>query len=57
MWKVKAKVIPIVIGALGTVHKRLSGYLDALDLNTQIGQLQKSVLLGMASILRKVFEV
>ena len=31
LWKVKAKVIPIVIGVLGTIPKGLNGYLKELQ--------------------------
>ena len=54
MWKVKAKVIPVVIGALGTVPKRLVGSLKEIGVSTRVELIQKSVLLGTARILRKV---
>ena len=36
LWKVKTKVIPAVIGVLGTVPKRLSGYLREMDISTKV---------------------
>jgi len=30
LWKVKTKVVPIVIGVLGTVTKSLNGYLTEI---------------------------
>ena len=57
LWKVKTKVVPIVIGALGTVTKRLNGYLTEIGVSTKIQLIQKSTLLGTARILRKVLEI
>ena len=57
LWKVKAKVIPIVLGALGTVTRNLSNYIKEIGVNTQIKLIQKSVLLGTARVLRKVLEI
>ena len=57
LWKVKTKVVPIVIGALGTVTKSFNGYLTEIGVSTKIHLLQKSTLLGTARILRKVLEI
>ena len=57
LWKVKAKVIPIVLGALGTVTRNLSNYIKEIGVKTQIKLIQKSVLLGTARVLRKIIEV
>ena len=57
LWKVKAKVIPIVLGALGTVTRNLSNYIKEIGVKTQIKLIQKSVLLGTARVLRKVLEI
>ena len=57
LWKVKAKVVPIVVGALGTVSKSLTGYLKEIKVSTKIQVIQKSALLGTARILRKVLEI
>ena len=57
LWKVKAKVIPIVLGALGTVTRSLSNYIKEIGVKTQIKLIQKSVLLGTARVLRKVLEI
>ena len=54
IWKVKTQVIPVVIGALGTMPKTLVHWLDILGIKTQISELQKSAVLGTARILRKV---
>ena len=54
MWKVKTKVVPIVLGALGTVPLRLKGNLKDIGVDTSITSIQKSAMLGSARILRKV---
>ena len=53
----KVEVIPIVIGALGSIPKKLTHFLEQLDIRTDMRVLQKSALLGTAHILRKVLSV
>ena len=51
LWKMKsAKVVPVVIGELGTVPKRLKDYLRNKCWN-RLGALQRTVLLGSTRIL------
>ena len=57
MWEVKTKVVPIVLGALGTLPLRLKGNLKGIGVDTSITLIQKSALLGSARILRKVLEM
>ena len=57
LWKGKAKVVPIVVGALGTVSRSLNGYLNETGVSTKIQVIQMSALLGTARILRKVLEI
>ena len=54
LWNVKAKVVPIVVGALGAVTPNLSKHLDAIGVTTRIELLQKAALLGPARLLRRV---
>ena len=56
LWNVKAKVVPIVVGALGAVTPNLSKYLDVIGVTTRIELLQKAALLGTARLLRRVLE-
>ena len=49
-------VVPVVVGALGAVSKRLDTWLDKLGITIDTGSLQKTALLGTARILRKVLE-
>lgn len=57
LWNLKVKVIPIVVGALGSVTERLTEYLSEMGVTTRVELIQKSALLGSARILRKVLEV
>ena len=49
-------MVPIVVGALGTVPKRFPSYLALLDIDPSLELLQKSAILETARILRKVLE-
>ena len=50
----KVTVIPIVIGALGSISKRAKTWYDKLGVPEFIGSVQLSVILGTAHLLRKV---
>ena len=49
--------MPVVVGALGSVSKKLAGHLEQLGIKNRTRTMQKSALLGSAHILRKVLEV
>ena len=53
LWKVKTKVVPIVIGALGAISDRLISYLAEIGAELSFETIQKTALLGTAQILRK----
>ena len=58
IWKMrKVEVIPVVIGALGTVTKHFEKWIEKLDLDLTIEALQKACLLGTARIIRKVLDM
>ena len=57
IWKSRTKVVPVVVGALGSVSKKLAGKLKQLGIKDQTRTMQKSALLGSAHILRKVLNV
>ena len=57
MWGMRTQVIPVVMGALGTVPKRLEKYLESLGVRTPIELIQRTALLGTARILRQVIEI
>jgi hypothetical protein len=54
MWNVKIKVIPVVIGATGTISKSFKKYVSNIPRNHEVKKLQKTAILGTAHILRKV---
>ena len=54
MWKVKTRVIPVIIGATGTISKSFRKYMSNIPGNHEVKELQKTAILGTAHILRKV---
>jgi hypothetical protein len=54
MWNVKTRVIPVIIGATGTISKSFRKYLSTVPENHDVRELQKTAILGTAHILRKV---
>jgi hypothetical protein len=54
MWNVKTKVIPVIIGATGTISKSFRKYMSNLPGNHEVKELQKTATLGTAHILRKM---
>jgi len=54
MWNVKAKVIPVIIGATGTISRSFRKYVSNIPGKHEVKALQKTVILGTAQILRKV---
>ena len=57
LWGIRhLEVVPVVVGALGVVSKRLDAWLEKLGVTIRMGLLQKTALLGTARILRKVLD-
>jgi hypothetical protein len=54
MWNVKTNVIPVIIGATGTISKSFRKYLSNITGKHEIKELQKTETLGTAHILWKV---
>ena len=53
MYKVQTQIVPIVVGALGTVPLWLPGYVKQLDIpDNVIGGMQVSAMLGTVRILK-----
>jgi hypothetical protein len=50
MWNVKARVIPVIIGATGTISKLFRKYVSSIPGNHEIRELQKTATLGTATI-------
>ena len=57
IWNVTVKIIPLVVGSLGAIRKQFRNRLKQIGITAGIAQVQKTVLLGMATTLRKVLEI
>ena len=57
LWQVKVKVVPVVVGALGTIPMALEKHLKEIGTSVRVELLQKAALLGTARILRKTLEI
>ena len=51
------KIIPLVVGSLGAIPNQFGKRLKEIGIKAEIGQVQKTVLLGTTRILRKVLEI
>jgi len=54
MWNVKTQVIPVIIGATGTISKSFRKYVSNIPGKHEVKLPQKTAILGTAHILRKV---
>jgi len=54
MWNIKTKVIPVIIGATGTISKLFRKYVSKVPGKHEVKELQKTAIMGTAHILRKV---
>ena len=57
IWDMTVKVIPVVVGALGTTPKKLKQQLSDIGIETRIVELQKIAILYSARIFRNILEV
>ena len=57
IWNVKVKIIPLVVGSLGAIPSQFGNRLKQVGITAGTAQVQKTVLLGTARILRKVLEI
>ena len=57
IWNVKKKIIPLAVGSLGAIPKQFGNRLKQIGITVGTAQVQKTVLLGTARILRKVLEM
>ena len=53
MWKVKTRVITVIIGATGTISKSFIKYISNIPGNHKVKELQKTAILGTAHMLRR----
>jgi len=54
MWNVKTKVIPVIIGATGTIPKSFRKYVSNIPGKHEVKELQNTAILVTAHILREV---
>jgi len=54
MRNIKTKVIPVIIGATGTISKSFRKYVSNIPGKHEVKELQKTAILGTAHILQKV---
>ena len=54
LWNVKTRVIPVIIGATGTISNSFRKYVSDIPGNHDVKELQKTAIFGTAQILRKV---
>ena len=57
LWKLKAEVVPVMVGALGTISHNLKFYLKKIDIFIITSCLQKTCILGTVFILRRVLGI
>jgi hypothetical protein len=57
LWNTEILVVPVVVGALGTVPKKLNDYPKLIEIRNREETLQKSAILGTARILRNFLEI
>jgi len=56
MWNLKCTIVPVIIGATGTVTRSLRKHLEAVPGKHSIDSLQKTAKLGTSHIIRKVLQ-
>ena len=56
VWNVNVKIIPLVVGSLGAIPKQFGNRFKQVGIAVGTAQVQKTVLLGTATILKKVLE-
>ena len=54
MWKVKTRVLSVIIGATGTISQSFRKYISNIPGTNEVKDLQKTAILGTTHILRKV---
>ena len=57
VWNAKVKIIPLVAGCLAEIRKQFDNRLKQIGITVGTAQIQKTLLLGRAGILRKVLDI
>ena len=53
MWNMKTTTVPVIVGALGLIRKRMNDHVSKIPGRICIEEIQKIVLLGISHILRR----
>ena len=56
MWNLKCTIVPVIIGAIGTVTRSVRKHLETVPGTHSIDSLQKTAILGTSHIIRKVLQ-
>ena len=57
IWNMRSViVVPVIVGALGSIPKKLTNWLEKFDITVNTALIQKTKLLGTARTVRKVLE-
>ena len=57
LWNVRVQIIPVIIGAFGTIPNDLEERINKMGLSLKTAQIQMSVLFGTARFRRNVLEI
>ena len=57
LWKLKAEIVPVVVGAFSTISHNLKFYLKNIDIPIVTSCLQKTAILETTFILRRVLGI
>ena len=57
MWKMKKKLIPVIVGALGMIKNGTQKYVNEIPGNLPFAEIQKLVLYSTAYILGRTFSL
>ena len=57
MWNMITTTVPVIVGALGLIRKRMNDHLSKIPGRICIEEIQKIVLLGTSHILRRALSI
>ena len=57
MWRMKPTIVPVIVGALGLVRKRMKEHASKIPGQISIEEIQKIVLLGTSHIMRRALSI
>ena len=57
IWHVKVKIIPLVVSSLDAIPKQFGNRLKQIGITAGTAQVEKTVLLGLTILLKKVLKI